>query len=45
MFGDDDPDITMDDGGEESYLGPTQHVVEDEAAEESGNRRSVSFYV
>lgn len=45
MFGDDDPDITMDDVGEETCLGPTQHVEEDEAAEESGNRRSVSAIV
>lgn len=40
---DDDPDITMD-GAEETYLGPTQPVVEDddEVVPESGNRRSVS---
>ena len=41
MLGNDDPDITIDDAGEESYLGPTQHVADEEAADESGNRRSV----
>ena len=43
MLGNDDADITMDDGGEESYLGPTQHVVDDEVTDASGNRRSVSI--
>jgi hypothetical protein len=38
---DDDPDITME-GGEESYLGPTQPAMDDESRKESGNRRSVS---
>lgn len=41
MLGNDDPDITMDDAGEESYLGPTQHVADEEAGDDSGNRRSV----
>ncbi|KAJ9098778.1 hypothetical protein QFC19_006254 [Naganishia cerealis] len=36
---DDDPDITMD-GGEESYLGPTQPAMEDEFRQDSGNRKS-----
>ncbi|KAJ9124272.1 hypothetical protein QFC22_001072 [Naganishia vaughanmartiniae] len=36
---DDDPDITME-GGEESYLGPTQPAVEHEPGQGSSNRRS-----
>lgn len=38
---DDDPDITME-GGEESYLGPTQPATQQESRQGSGNRRSVS---